>query len=242
MAAMASASVGIAGTADPGSSAPPWSISLTTIPRSFSEHKIEAYRASRLTSSRQDARSHKFLTEAYVEPSSVRVSNRMASIQVLGENLFSCQASPFAKRLRRATTADPVETKFGLAAVGSLLSYQQSLVPFGYDTFISPEVSHVQERNRVLPCEPAFFDSCVSWNMSGLNLPVEQDLLLKRNTRQQSKSPLWKAARQSRLTASSFGDAATRESWTLKGLINLTAPKDISHSCGRSQEKRSSRD
>ncbi|XP_040360900.1 uncharacterized protein LOC121048523 [Ixodes scapularis] len=169
-------------------------------------------------------------------------SDRMASIQALGESLYSSQASPFAKHLRRATAADPVKTKFGLAPVGSVLSYQQALVPFGYETFISPEVGHVQERNQALPCEPTFFDACINWKMSGLSLPVEQDLLLKsllvtstearcleRNTRQQSKSPLWKAARQTRLTASCFGDAATRESWTTKGLINLTSPKDLSH-------------
>lgn len=106
-------------------------------------------------------------------------NDTMASIQMVGENLFASQASPFAKRLRRATAADPVETKFGLAPVGSLLSYQQSLVPFGYDTFISPEVGHVHERNRALPCEPAFFDGCINWSMAGLNVHMEQDLLLK---------------------------------------------------------------
>lgn len=67
-------------------------------------------------------------------------SDRMASIQALGESLYSSQASPFGKRLQRATAADPVKTKFGLAPVGSVLSYQQALVPFGYETFISPEV------------------------------------------------------------------------------------------------------
>ncbi|XP_040355540.1 uncharacterized protein LOC121046013 [Ixodes scapularis] len=56
-----------------------------------------------------------------------------------------------------------------------------------------------------------------------------QATVLEKNTRQQSKSPLWRASRRNRLTASSFGEVATRESWSLKGLNNLTSTKDISH-------------
>lgn len=52
--------------------------------------------------------------------------------------------------------------------------------------------------------------------------------VLERNTRQQAKSLLWKAARWTRLTASSFGEAAERESWTRKGLANLTSSKELS--------------
>ncbi|CAN7998184.1 unnamed protein product, partial [Ixodes hexagonus] len=351
----------------------PWSSDLTAVPRTFNESKVEAYRASRLASSRQVARSNKFVTEAYVDPASVQVmqiyfssttgvlikascfrsqrkaakpyqvlcdiqqsgdirdancecaagkngvcnhslaalkllallrANRydeappavactelpqqwrrprgqavastslqfvdwrsvreegletpitsrlydaqrntvhfddtVASIRRLGADLFSTQASPFAKRLR-ATTTESVKTMFGMAPVGSPLSYQQSLVPFGYETFTSPELVHVQGRSAAQPFGPAFFEACTGWGTSGLNFPVEQELLLKsllvtsteaalleRNTRQQAKSPLWKAARQTRLTASSFGEAATRESWTLKGLANLTSSKDLS--------------
>lgn len=70
---MASACVGTTGTADVVSLASPWSISLITIPRSFNKEKIEAYRASRLASGRQVVRSQKFLTEAYLKPSSICV-------------------------------------------------------------------------------------------------------------------------------------------------------------------------
>ncbi|KAM7282672.1 uncharacterized protein ISCGN_002796 [Ixodes scapularis] len=329
----------------------PWSSDLTTVPRSFDETKIEAYRASTLASSRQVARSNKFLTEAYVDPASVQVlrsttgvlikascfrsqrktatpyqvvcdiqqsgdvrdancecaagksgacnhslavlkllallrankydeappavactelpqqwrrprgeavastslqlvdwrsvreegletpitsrlydaqrnivdvNDRVALTRQLGDYLFSTQGSPFAKRLRAATT-ETVKTKFGLAPPGSPLAYQQSLVPFGYETFSSPELAHVQGRSAALPSCPAFFEACTGWDMSGLNFPVEQDLLLK-----QAKSPLWKAARRTRLTASCFGQAVERESWTLKGLNNLTSSKDLS--------------
>lgn len=51
----------------------PWSTDLTAVPRSFNKCKIEAYRASTLASSRQVARSNKFITEAYVDPASVQV-------------------------------------------------------------------------------------------------------------------------------------------------------------------------
>ncbi|KAG0430277.1 hypothetical protein HPB47_022838 [Ixodes persulcatus] len=43
------------------------------VPRSFNKCKIEAYRASTLASSRQVARSKKFISEAYVDPASVQV-------------------------------------------------------------------------------------------------------------------------------------------------------------------------
>lgn len=121
------------------------------------------------------------------------------------------------------------------------MAYQQSLVPFGYETFTSPELGPVQERSTALPRDPTFFESCPMWDMSGLDFPFAQDLLLKsllvtstestrleRNTRQQAKTRLWKTARQARLTASSFGEATTWESWTLKGLVNLTSSKDLS--------------
>ncbi|KAG0444345.1 hypothetical protein HPB47_013902, partial [Ixodes persulcatus] len=157
------------------------------------------------------------------------------------EKMAVTDATFFAKRLREAT-ADSVEMRFGLAPVGSPLSYQHSLVPFGYETYISPELSLVQRRITALPSEPAFFESGVAWDTSEHNFPSQQDLLLKsllvtstqaavleKNTRQQSRSPLWRAARRNWLTASSFGEGATRESWSLKGLNNLTSTKDISH-------------
>ncbi|KAM7312312.1 uncharacterized protein ISCGN_009217 [Ixodes scapularis] len=356
------------GSTEPGASS--WSTSLSKIPQSFDGDKVESYRTSRLRSSRQAARSYKFVTEAYIDPSSIRVSSStakvcvkascfrsqkknsrpyqvscgilysglvcnascecaagtsgvcnhslallkllallrakdyaeappvvactelpqqwrrprgeavastslqsvdwrsvredgsdvpissklydarrkpldqnetMLSIRKLGADRCSSDVTPFAKRLREAT-ADSVETRFGLAPVGSPLSYQHSLVPFGYETYISPELSLVQRRTTALPSDPAFFESGVAWDTSGHNFPLQQDLLLKsllvtstqatvleKNTRQQSKSPLWRAARRNRLTASSFGEVATRESWSLKGLNNLTSTKDISH-------------
>lgn len=100
------------------------------------------------------------------------------SIRKLGADRCSSDVTPFAKRLREAT-ADSVETRFGLAPVGSPLSYQHSLVPFGYETYISPELSLVQRRTTALPSDPAFFESGVAWDTSGHNFPLQQDLLLK---------------------------------------------------------------
>ncbi|KAM7289856.1 hypothetical protein ISCGN_029984 [Ixodes scapularis] len=51
---------------------------------------------------------------------------------------------------------------------------------------------------------------------------------LERDTRQQAKSPRWHKERGLRLTASNFGTAATRESWSEKGLHNLTSKRDLS--------------
>lgn len=102
----------------------------------------------------------------------------MLSIRRLGADRCSSDATPFAKRLREAT-AESVQTRFGLAPVGSSLSYQQSLVPFGYKTYISPELSFVQERTTALPSGPVFFESCVAWDTSEHNFPLQQNLLLK---------------------------------------------------------------
>lgn len=163
----------------------PPAVACTELPQQWRRPRGEAVASTSVQSVdwrsvREDGLETPITSKLYdAQRNAMHFSDRMASIQALGESLYSSQASPFAKRLRRATAADPVKTKFGLAPVGSVLSYQQALVPFGYETFISPEVGHVQERNQALPCEPTFFDACINWKMSGLSLPVEQDLLLK---------------------------------------------------------------
>lgn len=53
--------------------------------------------------------------------------------------------------------------------------------------------------------------------------------MIEQNTRRQARSETWKAERRLRLTSSNFGVAAARQNWTLKGLQNITASKDISH-------------
>ncbi|KAG0436011.1 hypothetical protein HPB47_018194 [Ixodes persulcatus] len=163
----------------------PPAVACTELPQQWHRPRGEAVASTSLQSVdwrsvREDGLETPITSKLYdAQRNAIHFSDRMASIQTLGESLYSSQASPFAKRLQRATAADPVKTKFGLAPVGSVLSYQQALVPFGYETFISPEVGQVQERNRALPCEPTFFDACINWKMSGLSLPMEQDLLLR---------------------------------------------------------------
>ncbi|XP_040359103.1 uncharacterized protein LOC121047705 [Ixodes scapularis] len=61
-----------------------------------------------------------------------------------------------------------------------------------------------------------------------LVLTPDQARQLEKNSRQQSKSATWKAARTNRLTASTFGAVLIRESWTDVGLRNLTEEKDLS--------------
>ncbi|KAG0442912.1 hypothetical protein HPB47_015493 [Ixodes persulcatus] len=148
----------------------PWSTDLTAVPRRFDDCKIEAYRASTLASSRQVARSNKFVTEAYVDP---------ASLQVL-----------------RSTTGVLIKAR-------CFRSQKKTATPYQ----VVCDIQQSGDSLLVTPTEAA---------------------VLERNTRQQAKSPLWKAARRTRLTASCFGEAAERESWTLKGLANLTSSKDLS--------------
>ncbi|XP_077503333.1 uncharacterized protein LOC144113855 isoform X2 [Amblyomma americanum] len=62
----------------------------------------------------------------------------------------------------------------------------------------------------------------------GLQVSSQEAINHEKNTRQQSGNEMWKRAHVHRLTASSFGVAVKRPTWTEKGLQNVTADKDLS--------------
>lgn len=51
-----------------------WSKNLTTIPDNFTIDQVNEYYAARKTSERNRRRSYKFVTESYVEPSSLETT------------------------------------------------------------------------------------------------------------------------------------------------------------------------
>lgn len=51
-----------------------WSKTLTTIPDNFTADQVNKYYAARKTSERNRRRSYKFMTESYVEPSSLETA------------------------------------------------------------------------------------------------------------------------------------------------------------------------
>ncbi|XP_075555761.1 uncharacterized protein LOC142588150 [Dermacentor variabilis] len=59
-------------------------------------------------------------------------------------------------------------------------------------------------------------------------LSVDKARQLEENSRQQSQSATWKAFSKSRLTASNFDVAFTRDNWTEKGLHNLIKDRYLS--------------
>ncbi|CAN8014721.1 unnamed protein product, partial [Ixodes persulcatus] len=160
----------------------------------------------------------------------------------LGNELGSLGDSPFAKHLRCVQVLG-TDCTFGVVPEGSLLAYLQPLSPHGLKTHVSPNIAPCSKdaSTSKLPTCPTLFKSSdifdpATKSLGGAELSLLQELSLtpelarqlEKNSRQQSKSLLWKAARKNRLTASTFGTARTQLSWTAKGLLNLTADKDLS--------------
>ncbi|KAG0435467.1 hypothetical protein HPB47_018462, partial [Ixodes persulcatus] len=104
------------------------------------------------------------------------------------------------------------DTKLGPAPAGSQLSYQQAMLPSGYKTWTSANIS-----------------GGIGLATSGIEVSLESARELELNSRQQGRSAHWLDARRNRLTASSFGRGSKREQWTETGLRNLIEPKDITH-------------
>ncbi|XP_029836300.3 uncharacterized protein LOC115320338 isoform X1 [Ixodes scapularis] len=150
--------------------------------------------------------------------------------------------SPFARHLGCVQVLG-TDSTFGVVPEGSPLAYQQPLAPHGFQTYVSPNIA-LCARGVSTAQQPTWlvlFDSMSTFKPStGILATAEWNLLeelfltpdeareLEQNSRQQSKSMLWKAARKNRLTASAFGVAKSRESWTTTGLDNLTAERDLS--------------
>ncbi|KAG0435364.1 hypothetical protein HPB47_018531, partial [Ixodes persulcatus] len=133
----------------------------------------------------------------------------------LGNNLCALGATPFAKHLRCVQVLG-TDSTFGRVPVGSPLSYQHPLSPHEFVTYVSPNIDlHAR-------------DASASKSPTELSLTPELASQLEKNSRQQSKSAVWKAARRNRLTASAFGNVKTRQAWTTDGLRNLTSDKDLS--------------
>lgn len=128
------------------------------------------------------------------------------------------------------------ETKFGMSSERAPLTYQQPLFPFGFE--VRTNIYNENASSRLCaPCDYNFFADSESWvvppcfkgnEILELCLSPAEARALERDTRQQAKSPRWHKERGLRLTASNFGTAATRESWSEKGLHNLTSKRDLS--------------
>lgn len=79
-------------------------------------------------------------------------------------------------------------------------------------------------------CRPVHCTPC----LQGLVLSTEDASVLELNTRQQARSPTWKAARANRLTASKFHTVLSRKQpWTEQGIANVMRPKAFSNSIVR---------
>ncbi|KAM7282328.1 hypothetical protein ISCGN_002478 [Ixodes scapularis] len=160
----------------------------------------------------------------------------------LGNDLGNLGDSPFAKHLRTVQVLGTA-SMFGQVPEGSPISYQQPLTPHGFMVHVSPNIAPCgrDASSTALPSWPVLFPLSDTFGPGArslsdaerslfkeLVLTPDQARQLEKNSRQQSKSATWKAARTNRLTASTFGAVLIRESWTDVGLRNLTEEKDLS--------------
>ncbi|CAN7996770.1 unnamed protein product [Ixodes hexagonus] len=170
------------------------------------------------------------------------LADMQQAIQGLGNDLGKLGDSPFAKHLRSVQVLGTA-SMFGRVPEGSPVCYQQPLTPHGFVVHVSPNIAPCSRdtSSTALPSWPELFPLSSTFEPATLRLSdagrslfeelvltPDQARQLEKNSRQQSKSATWKAARTNRLTASSFGAVLIRESWTDVGLRNLTEEKDLS--------------
>ncbi|XP_070391024.1 uncharacterized protein [Dermacentor albipictus] len=144
----------------------------------------------------------------------------------------------FAKALLLTDEGDTVQSRFGLVSSLAPQSYQQSLLPHGFTVLLSG----LEPANEENPCESiptvTFFESGTAWNPPAHleSNSVMQEICvtplaaeaLEKDSRQQAKSATWQQERRLRVTSSKFGAVLNRKEWTIKGLQNLTAARDLS--------------
>ncbi|KAH7941471.1 hypothetical protein HPB49_014186 [Dermacentor silvarum] len=144
----------------------------------------------------------------------------------------------FAKALLLTDEGETVQSRFGLVSSLPPQSYQQSLLPHGFTVFLSG----LQPANEEDPWESiptlTFFESITAWHPPahlGTNSVVQEICMrpvaaeaLEKDSRQQAKSATWHQERRLRVTSSNFGVVLNRKEWTVKGLQNLTAARDLS--------------
>ncbi|KAL1429585.1 hypothetical protein MTO96_016095 [Rhipicephalus appendiculatus] len=157
----------------------------------------------------------------------------------LGEGLKKRGNHSFGSMLL-AAKGPFVETRLGLAPIGSPLSYQQALLPGGFETWVSSDILPGSGRVTFVPDFLPFDDGDLATDLPKASSPDEQRILqdlqvtsgearnLEMNSRQQSRSNLWRQARLNRLTASCLGRVIKWSSWTEKGLCDLLESKYLS--------------
>ncbi|XP_037504746.1 uncharacterized protein LOC119379518 [Rhipicephalus sanguineus] len=162
---------------------------------------------------------------------------KAAEKQLAEEILKEDPDSEFAKGLLEDDNHPYERTKWGLASVFAPLSYQQPLMPFGFDVVVK-NIFSASIDSSSLPEAHQYFSSCDTWKppaalqdnniVKKLCITPEEARVLERNTRGQRSSARWQEERSFRLTASNYGIVASRSKWTSKGLRGLAVCKDLS--------------
>ncbi|KAH9372268.1 hypothetical protein HPB48_003347 [Haemaphysalis longicornis] len=145
----------------------------------------------------------------------------------------------FARGLPSTLGQPYKKTKYGPAPASSPLAYQQALLPHGFAARLSGISPQPSTAAQSLVPEVKFFKDGQAWRppthlegnqiLQKVRTTLDSSCTIEQNTRRQARSETWKTERRLRLTSSNFGVAAARQHWTLKGLQNITASKDISH-------------
>ncbi|KAH9372281.1 hypothetical protein HPB48_013268 [Haemaphysalis longicornis] len=166
------------------------------------------------------------------------IQEQQQAKQKLAKGLLALEPkNAFAKALPSTQSQQHRETLYGPASILAPLSYQQYLLPHGFDVHLSGVSLCIQSPAQSLPTLP-LFTSSLPWvpqpHLARDDIPqtiqvsneAAQDL--ERGTRKQSTSTTWQNERHLRLTSSKFGTVLTRKVWSTKGRQNLKTPRDLS--------------
>jgi hypothetical protein len=99
------------------------------------------------------------------------------------------------------------DSKFGKVPKGSVLSYQQKLeTGFVMNVYDGVEFPDLPSSNVMLNLHETVLDELNSTNFINLQLTKQESVRFEKQTRLQSKNPLWYKLRKNRLTASKVGE------------------------------------
>ncbi|KAH9366937.1 hypothetical protein HPB48_015810 [Haemaphysalis longicornis] len=180
-------------------------------------------------------------TQDFVPPALTEQQKR-ESMMRLSESTNEANGC-WAAILADSATARLVKTQCGPSFEGSAKDVQMPLLPCGYEGLVPWQETPSREElgsapvHRYLPNEQSWWPPEELGNselLQGLVLSTEDASVLELNTRQQARSPTWKAARANRLTASKFHAVLNRKQpWTERGIANVMRPKAFSNSIVR---------
>ena len=129
-----------------------------------------------------------------------------------------------------------LETKFGMVPVGSVLSYQCSLIPADFNIYSNlptvyecdfnylqfPDFPFSNTKNNIQSCIDKIKDASKMSILNKLRLNNDEVISVESSTRNQANDPEWSKHRKNRFTASLFNRLGSNGPKTSKGFKTST--------------------